>query len=333
MHYHYYNINVRITIAGKIQFDIVKSIQIESTAEKLIDTAKVELPREFKNARMNDDGYSIAKKNLVEIIKKGDKIKIEAGYNGRLHREFEGYISSIGAEIPIVLECEDEMYKLKNGPLLNLSFASISLKGLLQKIASGYEIEALEMPLGKMLIENATAYKVLEKLKSDYGVRCFFKGKTIHAGLAVDMKPQKVHEFNFKENIRSSSDLKYQQRDGRKILLKGESLQKGGKKPVKYEYGDKGESEVTLHAPVGLNQTELKDYVEKYYHSKVYDGLEGSVDGWGEPRVKTGDSVQIIDPNYPDGYRDGQYYVEGVTTTIDGSSGFKRQNKLSFKIK
>ena len=62
MPYHYYNIDVRITIADKIQFNICKSIKIESTIEKLSDTAKIELPREFKNALMNDRGFSLERK-------------------------------------------------------------------------------------------------------------------------------------------------------------------------------------------------------------------------------------------------------------------------------
>ncbi|WP_254556920.1 hypothetical protein, partial [Salmonella enterica] len=43
--------------------------------------------------------------------------------------------------------------------------------------------------------------------------------------------------------------------------------------------------------------------------------------------------ANIKDPNYPTGYRDGQYFIDGVTTTVDESDGIKRQNKISFKIK
>ena len=66
MPYHYYNINVRITIADKIQFNVVKSITIESSIEKMSDTAKLELPREFKNAKVDNNGLSLERKNLLE---------------------------------------------------------------------------------------------------------------------------------------------------------------------------------------------------------------------------------------------------------------------------
>lgn len=332
MPYLYFNISVRITIADRIQFNVVKSVQIESTIEKLSDTAKIELPREFKNAILNKGALSLEKKNLLEYIKVGDSILIEAGYDGDLQTEFEGYITEIGAEIPTVLQCEDEMYKLRRAELINKAFASVTLKQLLQFIAPGYEVEALDMSLGKMVIERATPYKVIEKLKSDYGIRCFFKGKKLYAGMLVDFKPQTMHQFNFKRNIRSSSDLQYKTKEGRQLYIKAESMQKGGGK-VTYEFGEKGESEVTLHGPINLTKDELKSWVEKYHASKIYNGYEGSLDSWGIPYTKTGDGAEITDPNYPNGYRDGQYYIAGVTVSIDEQSGFKRSNKLSFKIK
>ncbi|BBQ08157.1 hypothetical protein [Elizabethkingia anophelis] len=333
-YYHYYNIDVRITIAGKLQFSVVKSITIESTIEKFSDTAKIELPREFKNAKLNDKGESIAQKNLLDYLQVNDPILIEAGYNGELYTEFSGYITDIGAEIPIILECEDEMLKLKKMPMINKTFSSTTLKEVLKFIAPGYEIEALDMPLGKFQIERATPYQVIESLKEKYMVRCFFKDRKLYAGLTVDFKPQAVHDFTFGKNIRESTDLKYKVKDSRKRFIKAVSMQKGStSKKVTYEFGDPGESEISLHAPLNLNRQQLKEWAEKYYNSMVFDGYEGSIDGWFFPRTEPGDSANIKDPNYPTGYRDGQYFIDGVTTTINETDGIKRQNKLSSKIK
>lgn len=331
---HYYNIDIRITIAERVQFYVAKSIKIESTIEKFADIASIELPREFKNAVENNKRLSIERKNLLEFIKVGDSIVIEFGYNGDLATEFTGYISDLGAEIPIVIDCEDEMYKLKKMPLINHTFKSANLKEVLQFIAPGYQINALDMPLGKYMIERATPYKVIEDLKDKYGVRCFFKGKVLYAGLTVDFKPQTKHKFIFGKNIRESSDLKYKVKSSRKRYVKAVSMQKGSaNKKVTYEFGDVGESEISLHAPLNLNQEQLKTWAEKYYNSIVFDGYEGSIDSWFYPRTEVGDSAEIIDPNYPDGYRNGQYFIDGVTTTVDDSGGIQRQNKISFKIK
>lgn len=328
----YFNIDFKITIAGKLEFYTTHSIKIESSIEKLSDTAEIELPREFKNAVQQDSSVSLEQKRLLDFMKVGDSIKIEAGYDNDLALEFEGYITEIGAEIPTVLKCEDEMYKLRKGKLINKTFSKVSLKQLLEFIAPGYEIEAPGMDLGKMTIENATPYKVLEKLKSDYGIRAFFKEQKLYAGLTIDLTPAEIHEFNFIKNIRKSSNLVYKTKDSRQLYIKAESMQKGGGK-ISYNFGTPGESEVTLHAPVNLSQPALKEWCEKYWESKVFDGLEGSVDGWANPKTTVGSTADITDPNYPDGHRNGQYFIEGVTTTIDGSDGIKRENKLSFKIK
>ena len=331
---HYYNIDLRITVAERLQFKVVKSISIDSSIEKLTDTARVELPREFKNAVRDDHPFSLERKNLLEHLKVGDPIVIEAGYDGELFTEFSGYISDIGAEIPLIIECEDEMYKLRKKPLINHTFKSATLREVLKFIAPEYEIDALDMVVGKYMIERASPYKVIEDLKEKYGVRCFFKGKKLYAGLTVDFRPQTVHEFTFGRNIRESTDLKYRVKETRKRFIKAVSMQKGSaEKKVTYDFGDVGESEISLHAPLNLNQQQLKEWAEKYYNSMVFDGYEGSIDGWFWPRTEVGDSAKIKDPNYPTGYRDGQYFIDGVTTTINESEGIKRQNKITYKIK
>lgn len=330
--HHYYNIDVRITIANKIQFNVVKSIRIENTIEKFSDTAKIELPREFKNAKKQNGRLSIANKNLLEIIKVGDTIKIEAGYNGDLKTEFEGYITEIGAEIPLLIECEDEMYKLKQMPQISKTFALVTLKELIQFIAPNYTIEAIDMPLGKFMVENANPYKIIEELKQQYGVRCYFDGKVLKAGLSIDFKPQQKHQFVFGRNIRKSSALKYLTKEQRDRYYKAVSIQKRTSKKITFEYGNVDAEHRSLHLPCNLSIHQVKTETKKIYHNYVFDGYEGSIDSWAIPKTKAGDSAEIIDPNYNDKHRDMQLFIESVITTIDGSNGIKRQNKLSFKI-
>lgn len=329
----YFNISIRITIANQLEFYTAHSIKIESSIEKLSDTAEIELPREFKNALRKSESVSLEQKRLLDYIKPGDQIKVEFGYDDDLRTEFEGYITEVGAEIPTVLKCEDEMYKLKKGKLINKTFPAIKLKQLLQTIAPGYEVDAPDMNLGKMTIEQATPYRVLERLKSDYGIRTFFKDGKLVAGMTVDIRPAEIHQFNFERNIRKSSDLVYRTKESRQLYIKAESMQKGGKKKVTYNFGTPGESEISLHAPINLSQAELKTWCEKYWASKVFDGFEGSIDGWCDPKTTIGSTAEITDPNYPDGHRNGQYFIEGVTVEVNATAGIKRQNKLSFKIK
>ncbi|QYS89164.1 hypothetical protein [Flavobacterium davisii] len=165
MNSHYYNINIKITIGGKLVITQVKSIEIEKSIDKFSDTAKIELPRGFRNLKVNGTTDTIAYKSIFELINKGDTVVVEAGYNGELVKEFEGYISSVGADIPLILECEDEMYRLKKLPKVSKTFSSCKLKDIVNFLLPNYQSEVIDMDLGKFMIDNATPFDVFERLK------------------------------------------------------------------------------------------------------------------------------------------------------------------------
>lgn len=329
----YFNIGLRITIAETYVFNVAETIHIENSTEKILDTAKVTLPREFKQLQRSNTSISIAEKRLLDYIKVGDIIKIESGYDGDLDLEFEGYISKIGAEIPIELDCEDEMWKLKKMQPINKTFSSISLKKFLEFIAPGYKVECFETQLGKIALENVTPFQALQEIKSRYPFKFFFRGKVLHAGLSNDFKGQNKHEFNLNRNVRKGGDLKYETKEDRKFWVKAISKQKGTSKEITYEFGDKGESERTLHCPLNLNKEQLKQYAEDFIKKLRYDGYGGGFESWCYPRTKAGDSAELTDPNYPDKHRDGIYYINEVITDINRTDGIKRKNNITFKIK
>ena len=329
----YYNINMRITIAEKYVFNVAETIHIENSTEKISDTAVVTLPREFKQLQESNNSISIAKKRLLDFIKVGDEIHIEAGYDGDFDTEFQGYITRVGAEIPTELECEDEMYKLKKMQPINKTFSDISLKKFLEFIAPGYKVECFETHLGKIALENVTPYAALLEIKSRYPFKFFFRGKTLVAGLSNDFDGNGKHEFNLNRNVRKGGDLKYATKEDRKFWIKAISKQKGTSKEITYEFGDKGESERTLHCPLNLNKVQLRKYAEDFIKLLRYDGYGGGFESWCYPRTKAGDSAELTDPNYPDKHRDGIYYINEVITDINASDGIKRKNNITFKIK
>ena len=78
MNYLYHNIGLRITIADNLQFTVCKSIHIESSVQVLSNSAKIELPREFRNA-IDEVGKSIniAGKSILDFIKRGDVLGLQ----------------------------------------------------------------------------------------------------------------------------------------------------------------------------------------------------------------------------------------------------------------
>ena len=331
MPYHYYNIDVRITI-GNVQFNVVNSIEINNSVESLTDTAKITLPREFKNAKQNNAGLSLARKNILDYIKIGDPVTIEGGYNGDLEVEFTGYVSRIHADIPLVIECEDEMWKLKRMSQINKTYSKTTLKQVLKDILPGYEINILEnRELQKYMITQATPYNVLEKLREQM-IRCFFIGKTLHADLPFNLKSYKTHDFNMKRNVCSGSDLNFEIKEFVEKYVKYTSKEIGTSKTISVEVGKKGNDEKIVEVGFFMTKEELRKWANADYNSRYYDGYSGSFDSWAIPRTRAGDSAKIKDPNYPDGHRDGTFFIEGVQITIDGSSGYKRKNTISRKL-
>jgi len=329
-----HNINVRITINEKNQFTVCKSLEINKSVNILTSTAFVELPREFNNA-LNSLGQKIdlKGKNILNFIKNGDSIKIELGYNGDLQTEFEGYITKIGVDIPLVLECEDEMYKLKNLPKISKYIQNGNIKDILNAVISkDYNIELKdEYKIGNYVIEDANAYDILENLRENFGIRAFFKNsKTLSVGMMVDFRPQKVHRYNFDENIRHGSNLKFERKEDKLLEVTVKSKQPNGEE-ISYTTGKKGGSNTMVSIP-NLSKTELKTWADKIYQSKCFTGFSGTLSGWCYPRTYAGDSLEITRPYYKDKHQDGRYLIESVNIQVNESNGIKRNNTISAEV-
>lgn len=335
MNYLYHNINLRITIGDNLQFTVCQSIKIESSVQVLSNTAQLELPREFRNAvDQAGKNVNISGKSILDFIKRGDAIKIEFGYDGDLQTEFEGYVSSVGAEMPLILECEDEMFQLKKAPRITKFIKSGSLIDILKSVLpSKYKIECnAEYNIGKWLIEDATPYNVLEELREKAGIRAYFKNPTtLCVGMIVDFKAETIHKFNFSENIRSGSNLKFEQKESKPIFLTVESKQTNGKL-LSISVGEKGGDEKKVKLWPNMSEKELKHWADKQQTSVSYNGFSGTLDSWCYPRTKPGDSAQLYRPYFKDRHQDGRYFIESVTIDVNGGDGIKRTNGLSYKL-
>jgi hypothetical protein len=335
MNYLYHNISIRITIADNLEFTVCQSIRIESSVQVLTNNAKIELPREFRNA-VDEVGKSIniAGKSILDFMKRGNAIKIEFGYNGDLQKEFEGYITKIGAEMPLLLECEDEMFQLKKAPRITKFIKSGKLIDILKAVLPAkYKIECnADYSIGKWLIEDATPYNVLDELRDKAGIRAYFKNPTtLCVGMVVDFKAETVHKFNFSENVRRGSNLKFEQKESKPMFLTVESKQANGKS-LTVSIGEKGGDEKTIKLWPNMSKSELQVWANKQQQSVSYSGFEGTLDSWCYPRTKPGDAAQLYRPFYKDRHQDGRYFIESVTIDVNGSDGIKRTNNLSYKL-
>lgn len=332
MNFLYFNMVCRVTI-GRVQFEYVKSITINESIKRLSDTATIVIPTQYK--LINKEKYkSLIDENILDFIKVGNKVTIELGYNGNLETEFKGYVTSISADVPIRIKCEDEMFNLRKNNF-SQAFRSLTLKQLAKVIAPNYKHNLIDnISLGKFTMNNETAYQILERLRKDYGLHSRFENEVFTIGFPVSFKPQTTHKLHLNRNVRAQqNDLKYVRKDDIKLLIKAISIQRNGKRIVS-EFGDKAGAVRTLHF-MDKTLDELKELAEKNYKSLNFDGYQGSIPTWGLPRTKAGNTVHIIAPKLnekEDTEKSGKYLIEEVTQKFNSTDGYLRINKLSLKL-
>lgn len=297
----------------------INGFRVESSWKLLTDRATIKLPR---NVRDFD------KQRIKELFRRGDKVRISGGYNGRFNTLFNGYITKVSADTPIEITCEDEMWKLKQ-IAVHKSFKKVSLKQLLNSIATGYTIDALDVAdLGNQRFVNTTVAKILEYLKDEYSLHSYFKidGTLVVGKIYAD--DSEVVKFGLEKNVADASQLKYRQADDISIKVKAVSTLSDGSK-VEAETGDTG-GEVRQLSYYGISdQTELKRLAELDYQKYKVDGFEGSFKTWGEPVIRHGEKAEFESFRFPE--RNGQYYSDAVTTTFD-TNGLKQTIEIGAKV-
>lgn len=319
----------------------INSVEIEQSVKELRQSARITMPLNFKDKQG---------KKITDLMKVGDKVVIRLGYNEQMNEEFRGYVSKIGASVPLVVECEDEWYKFKRAEQINKSWKKAKLEEVLKAVFSGWNVECMDVELsGGFVVQNATPFEVIQGLKESYGfstrideksktIRCFYPYKTegfasydYVLGTRKEESLEKLKKRQLSPNV-VKNNLKFNKKDDTKLLITGKCKDKAGKE-LKYEYGSK-DSDATKRscnfAREVNNEQDLKERTIAEYNKWNFDGYEGSITGFGVPMVKAGDSLRIIDMDNEE--REGKYLVEKVKIKYSIGGGFRRECSLSYKI-
>lgn len=318
----YLNMAARITI-GRIYFDDITSVEINDSITEISSTAKIVIPRFYKQ---------LENKYPLDYIKSGDKVTIEFGYEETgINIEFEGYVREISADIPLEITC-DQLYPLRQNNFVK-SYKTVTLRQILTDITQGTFIKTIECPdvkLGKYIIDNASTYQVLDKIKEELGLYTKIIGDRMTVGFAWDWKVgfTAAHVYDKQNNVKSS-DLTYRLADQFNVRVRVKIRNKKSTEAY-VEVGSK-DKDATVYTIEYAADTEAvaKEIAEARLKKQVYTGYVGSITGFGFPLTKAGDSVKILDSREP--YREGTYLIEKVTKTYS-SGGISRKNELAFKI-
>ncbi len=299
--------NIKI---GKYTFNYVHEVFIETNFESLTNTGLIKLPKNLK----------FQKGQMKTEIKKGDEVIIQIGYDGQLNTVFEGFVSRLKTTVPVEIELEDLMWKLKQIEVNDVA-KNETLKSFLERNIP-YKIDCFDIELPRFVASKITAAKLLDLVKEQTGLYTFIRDNTVVVGKQYDAQNYKSHKILLDYNV-EIENLEYMIKDDLKLKVTAISNMENGEK-IEVELGDPEGEERTLNF-YNLKKEDLTKIAEKELDKLKYDGYRGSITIFGEPLVKHGDVVELLDKEESD--RRGNYFVDAVNYS-HGVNGYRQELTL-----
>jgi hypothetical protein len=341
---------------GELQFDYVHEASTSESWANLTDYFTLSFPK-----NINKEGLNIFVGSSA-LLKRGDEVTVKHGYYPNLNAIFKGYITDIAAKIPLTIKCEDEMFLLKNTNIIfptkrtvitssvsktgrtkrlkkpRIIIDTYSLDDLLDSILPDYiHYECLDMQLAKRAYTNVSVTRILDDLKSTYGLYSYFRAddngdQILHVGFASDASTGNTVEFEFENNIIDDSNLEYQVEENIfiKVIIK---VINENNEVTEYTYGDTDGSQRTVHlysnTAKPLTKAEIDKAGAEWLNKDKYTGYKGSFTTFGEPYVTAGDIVKLTSKKLPE--RDGNYLVKEVKREW-GMGGSRQEVYIDQKV-
>lgn len=373
------------TRTNVLNFDFVHDFQCSDSWRDLTNKGKLTLPKNLyykdqngrqqplKGTNINAGGFG-----LIPLFLRGDKVMIEAGYKYYLKSGqevidtailFEGYISKVHSKIPIELELEDNMWKLKQKDVKTYTFKTTdSLSDILNYllIDTPYTYMALTDSLesttfGEFQVGDESVAQVLKRLQKIYGFEFYFRGNQLRGGIFVYVESE-AHEqqFAFQQNI-IKDELEYFRKDDivlsviahntlleetGKITKDGKAktkkkrievlvtIKNGVRKDVEIVQGEQPPDNIegertTFFDPGSTTVKQLADKAFNHLIKFYYDGFKGKFTTFGIPFVAQGDNARITDPVLPE--RNGLYKIKQVEYS-GGVNGLRQIITLDYRL-
>lgn len=327
--------NIKI---GGYQFDYNVSVNVSSSYDQFTDTARIVIPSTFRDVNktmVNNNG----------IFKRGDAVEIRSGYYPNQTLIFKGYVNKIIPNSPLIIECEDESWKLKQINIANFYQKDCTLRQLITHLigTSGVEFDCIDTNIGTFRISNKDYVNVvdcLNELKSNFGLYSWFRDGVLYVGYPNTQQffQPSTKTFGFQTNIISDS-LEYQITTQTDVVLQGISNKLDNTKITRYAYydasgniilsDDAGQGEQRTFNYVEITSADLDAKLTEMLPNMIYDGYKGSFTTFLEDKVTPLDKVILIDNKFKE--REGKYMVKKVETTI-GMDGGRQTIELDAKL-
>lgn len=311
---------------GEFTFRSVHEVEITKSVEELADTAIIKLPTRFIVRQSGEEKYT------EEAIKAGDPVTIELGYEGKYSGvEFQGYVRKVSPKIPLEIHCEDSIWLLRRNNI-SKAWPKVSLKELLEEVVKGTGIELapnlVQMELEKWTVRNASGAQVLEKLKTEFGLRIYLNDSNqLYCGLKAGTNIGETVKYDLNYNL-VDNNLEFMFKEDRKIKVRY-TYQDSENKKTMVEVGDPDGELRTYHTSVVSSKAKLREMAEAEIERLKYDGYQGDVTSFLIPYATRGMKAVIEDQEHAN--RNGSYFIEKVVISY-GSEGARRTVNIGMKL-
>lgn len=306
----------------KYALALVSSFEITKSVENLVDTADIVLPEGVLNKVMN----------IESKISRGTKVEIQLGYDGKLRKEFFGYVTEILTnDSQLRIKCEDALFlfrKAVKDEQLKPAKMSTIVQSLINQIDPTFSLVCdFDISYEKFVIHKATAYDVLKKLAEETKANIYFntENKQLHIHPPYFEKSGEVI-YDMAINIESSS-LEYKRAADRKFEITIETTNSKGE-ILTAKSGDTGGDSVNIKVS-SMTQADLQNIADAELIKRSADAFEGSIQTWAIPYVEPTYTAIYRDADYPE--KNGSYYVTKTVTSFS-DAGIVRNVSFGKKL-
>jgi hypothetical protein len=299
-------------------------VEIRSDWREMTDTATIKIAKKILVR-----GLDLEEKNIIDVIKTGDRVEIRIGYDGNNITRFKGYVArSVMPTMPLMIQCEDEMWNLKRMPVQTRTFANHKLEDVIKYACPGYKYDLLNTSLGtNYVVRTGTAAGTLMDIEKTFGLKSFFRmvngepvlvvGKPYGSADLLTAAPVKYH---FQKNVKENS-LQYMRADDVRIKVRAICKVVKGK-DLKVEVGDPDGGIRTVHY-MNVSEATLRKNAEADLKKFKVDGYSGDIVGFGLPKgVLHGLIAELIDEQYELRGASDRYHIDAVTDNF-GTNGYE----------
>lgn len=307
--------DIRFKTKGKtFRLGTLAECEIDCSVDNLADVATIVLPEAVFNRVLE----------IEDKIGRGSEVTIKLGYDGKLEKEFQGFVQEITTnDSTLKVVCEDALFLFRVGVKdVQLKVTSMSkiAKLLISQIAPKFKLSCdYDIAYEKFTIHQATGYDVLKKLQEETKANIYFDtdSKVLHIHPPYVEKGGDV-KYSMHRNI-EASQLEYKKAVDKKVEVIIESIDTKGK-VSSVTVGSTGGERVTIKVGA-MSKSDMKRVGEAALLKNSFDGYSGTFDGWLIPFVKPTYSAIIEDKDYD--YKTGRYYVISVKTSFTPSGGVR----------